>query len=129
WRPGIPAEGKTPRGASAGPHGRSESATDMKRSDPSDSSPSTASVEETLPPERGRGQFRPFLGVTVGGLALMALAVVILLRFQGGHHLGKPGLRLSDTPLPDEEGGWATTNSLYLPEVLPGYRSEVVSVK
>lgn len=61
-------------------------------------------------------------------LALIAGTALLLARFQSAHRLGQPGLKLADLPLMDEEGQPATTNSIYLPETVLDYRSELLPV-
>lgn len=61
-------------------------------------------------------------------LGLMFVVAAVLARFQGNHRLGQPGVRLTNLRLLDEKGEFATTNSIYLPERLLEFRSELLPV-
>lgn len=66
--------------------------------------------------------------LTVVSLALIAGAALLLFRLQSGQRLGEPGLVLTDVALRDDEGQLATTNSIYLPERILDYGSELLPV-
>jgi len=66
--------------------------------------------------------------VTVACLVLIAAAAAVLARFRSGHRLGEPGLKLVDVRLSDEKGQVLTTNSIFLPERLLHYSSELLPV-
>ncbi|MBL9137927.1 MAG: exosortase-associated EpsI family protein [Verrucomicrobiales bacterium] len=61
-------------------------------------------------------------------LGLIITVAAILARFQSHHRLGQPGVRLTNLRLLDEKGEFATTNSIYLPEQLLEFRSELLPV-
>ncbi len=61
-------------------------------------------------------------------LALIATTAIMLARLQGKHRLGEPGLRLCDIALNDEHGKTATTNSIFLPERVLDYSSDLLPV-
>ncbi|MCC7374616.1 MAG: exosortase-associated EpsI family protein [Verrucomicrobiales bacterium] len=61
-------------------------------------------------------------------LALMLVVAAVLARFQSSHRLGNPGVRLTNLRLLDEKGEFATTNSIFLPEQILDFRSELLPV-
>lgn len=69
-----------------------------------------------------------YILVAFFGLLLMGAAAALLARFQSSHHLGAPGLKLSDLRLSNPEGEVLTTNSIELPEKVLDYSSVVLPV-
>ena len=61
-------------------------------------------------------------------LVFMAVTALVLARTQSGHRLGKPGLRLASVAIPDDAGGTAATESIFLPERILDYRSEILPI-
>jgi hypothetical protein len=61
-------------------------------------------------------------------LALILVVAAVLARFQANHRLGKPGVRLTSLRLVDEKGEFATSNSIFLPEQLLDFKSEILPV-
>lgn len=59
---------------------------------------------------------------------LIAGAALVLTRFRSHHRLGTPGLKLCEVALSDEKGKPATTNSLFLPEKILDYSSQLLPV-
>lgn len=66
--------------------------------------------------------------VACAALLLMAGTALVLMRFQSGRHLGLPGVRIVATPLNDEKGALAATNSILLPESPLDFRSVLLPV-
>ncbi len=66
---------------------------------------------------------------TAATLGLIAVAAATLLHFRSDQHLGSPGLRLTDLRLQDEQGTFVTTNSIFLPERVLDYGSELQAVQ
>ena len=64
----------------------------------------------------------------VAGLAVMAGTAVLLSVFRSNQKLGNPGLRIIAQPVLDPEGNVVGTNSVYLPDFVLDYVSEVVPV-
>jgi hypothetical protein len=59
---------------------------------------------------------------------LIAGAALALSRFRSHHRLGTPGLRLCEVALSDDKGKPATTNSIFLPERILDYSSQLLPV-
>lgn len=68
------------------------------------------------------------LGIGLACLVLMGGTAAVLARLRGGQRLGEPGLRLVEVPLADEKGVLVTTNSIFLPERLLDFQSELLPV-
>jgi len=62
-------------------------------------------------------------------LLLMGGTALFLARFRQGHSLGQPGLKIASIPLTDETGEVVTTNSIFLPEAVLDYKSELQPVQ
>ncbi len=66
--------------------------------------------------------------VTISALTLMAAAAGSLRWLKDRVRMGEPGVRIVGLPLLSESGRLATSNSVFLPDSLPGFRSRLEAI-
>ena len=66
--------------------------------------------------------------ISVVFFLLVGAAGAVLYRVQSGQKLGKPGLKMVDQVVLNEKGGVVNTNTVALPEEVPGYESSTLPV-
>ncbi len=66
--------------------------------------------------------------ITITALTLMVASAGSLRWLKERVRMGEPGVRIVGLPLLSESGGLATSNSVSLPALLPGYRSQLEAI-
>lgn len=69
---------------------------------------------------------RRVLQIVIGFVLLIALTAGLLMRVRSNYVLGKPGLKLVNVPIYNEETNIVSEVSVYLPEVVGDYKSQRV---
>lgn len=64
----------------------------------------------------------------VAVLVLVGAAAALLTRLQNARKLGPPGLRMVDQPVYDETGAVVCSNTVALPDHVPGFKSRVLPI-
>lgn len=68
------------------------------------------------------------INILIVFMALVTVTALFLLRVESAQHLGKPGVKVVAHPIYDNKGHIAATNSVFLPDNIPGFESKELPI-